>query len=65
MIRVPEEILEEARVVARVLDMSLNGLIVAALAAEIARAQREPSFVLRAQQLADTDQAVIDRLIAR
>jgi hypothetical protein len=61
-VRLPEELAATAEVVARGLGMSVNGLVVEALIAEIARVKEDTDFMERLRLLTERDREVLDRL---
>ena len=61
-VRLPDELAEQAEVVARVRGTSLNALIVDSLAAEIDRVRADEDFTARARRLLARDQELLDRL---
>jgi hypothetical protein len=61
-VRLPDELAEQAEVVARVRGTSVNALIVESLAAEIDRVRSDADFTERARRLLARDQELLDRL---
>ena len=61
-VRLPEELAEQAKAVARVQGTSVNALIVDSLAAEIQRVRADKDFTSRAKQLLKRDKELLDRL---
>ena len=61
-VRLPEELADEAEVVARVQGTSVNALIVDALRSEIERVRRDKNFTDRAERLIERDRELLDRL---
>jgi predicted transcriptional regulator len=61
-VRLPDDLAEEAEVVARVQGRSVNTLIVEALASEIERVRADKSFTSRAKQLLQRDKELLERL---
>jgi len=61
-VRLPDDLAEEAEVVARVRGTSINTLIVDSLAAEIERVRADRSFTSRAKKLIERDKELLDRL---
>ena len=61
-VRLPEELANEAEAVARVCGMSVNALIIDALAAEIERVRADKDFTTRANRLLKRDKELLDRL---
>ncbi len=56
----PEELAETAEAVAR--DVSVNTLIIDALAAEIGRVRQDREFKSRLRALVERDKEILDRL---
>lgn len=61
-VRLPEELAETAEAVARGRGISVNGLVIEALSAEIARVKADPDFMARLRTLTDRDREILDRL---
>jgi len=61
-VRLPEELAETAEVVARGRGMSVNGLVIEALLAEITRVKKDPDFMEKLRALAERDRTILDRL---
>ena len=61
-LRLPEELAATAEVVARGRGMSVNGLVIEALLAEIARVKKDPDFMEKLRALAERDRTILDRL---
>jgi predicted transcriptional regulator len=61
-VRLPDELADQAEVVARVRGTSVNRLIVESLAAEIERLRRDRSFTARARDLLERDKELLERL---
>jgi predicted DNA-binding protein len=61
-IRLPEELAEMAEVVARGRGMSVNGLVIEALIAEIARVKDDSDFMEKLRALTERDREILDRL---
>ena len=61
-VRLPEELADQAEVVARVQGTSLNTLIVEALAAEVERVRADGAFTKKARQLIERDKELLERL---
>lgn len=61
-VRLPEELAESAEAVARVRGVSMNTLIVDALAAEVETARSDTEFMDRLRALVDRDRRILDRL---
>jgi glutamate-1-semialdehyde aminotransferase len=61
-VRLPEDLAEEAEVVARVKGTSVNALIIESLSAEIARVRADKEFTSRASRLLKRDEELLKRL---
>lgn len=61
-VRLPEELADQAEVVARVQGTSLNTLIVESLAAEVERVRADRAFTKKARQLIERDKELLERL---
>ena len=61
-VRLPEELAETAEVVARGRGMSVNGLVIEALVAEIARVKDDSDFMEKLRALTERDREILDRL---
>lgn len=61
-VRLPEELAETAEVVARGRGMSVNGLVIEALIAEIARVKDDSEFMEKLRALTERDREILDRL---
>jgi len=61
-VRLPEELAATAEVVARGRGMSVNGLVIAALIAEVARVKNDSGFMEKLGALTERDREVLDRL---
>ena len=61
-IRIPEELAEEAAIIARGRGISVNTLLVEALEAEVRRVKQDSDFMDRLRSLTDRDQEILDRL---
>ncbi|MDQ3640464.1 MAG: toxin-antitoxin system HicB family antitoxin [Actinomycetota bacterium] len=61
-VRLPEELAETAEVVARGRGMSVNGLVIEALIAEIARVKDDSDFMEKLRALTERDREILDRL---
>jgi len=61
-VRLPEDLAATAEVVARGRGMSVNGLVVDALSAEIARVKNDPDFMQKLRALTERDREILDRL---
>ena len=61
-VRLPEELADQAEVVARVSGTSINAVIIGALTAEIERVRVDKDFTSRAQRLLERDKELLERL---
>lgn len=61
-VRLPEEVADQAKAVARVQGTSVNQLIVSSLATEIERVRADKDFTGRAERLLERDKELLDRL---
>ena len=61
-VRLPEELAATAEVVARGRGLSVNGLVIEALIAEIARVKDDSDFMEKLRALTERDQEILDRL---
>ena len=61
-VRLPEDLADTAEVVARGRGVSVNTLIVDALAAEIERVRKDDDFMARLRALTARDGEILDRL---
>ena len=61
-VRLPEELAATAEVVARGRGMSVNGLVIEALIAEIARVKDDSDFMGKLRALTERDREILDRL---
>lgn len=61
-VRLPEDLADDAEAVARVKGISVNGLIVDALRAEIERVRQDEDFTGRAKRLLERDRELLERL---
>lgn len=61
-VRLPEELAATAEVVARGRGMSVNGLVIEALIAEIARVKDDSDFMEKLRALTERDREILDRL---
>lgn len=61
-VRLPEELANDAEVVARVRGTSVNTLIVDALKNEIERVRDDKAFTDRAKELLERDKELLERL---
>ncbi len=61
-VRMPEELAEQADVVARGRGISVNALMLEALEAEIERVRQDEDFMTRLRELTERDKEILDRL---
>ena len=61
-VRLPDDLADDAEVVARVRGGSVNQLIIDSLAAEIERVRADDDFTARAKKLFERDREILDRL---
>jgi predicted transcriptional regulator len=61
-VRMPEELAEEVEAVARGRGVSVNTVVLDALAAEIVRAKKDKQFMSRLREITDRDKEILDRL---
>jgi glutamate-1-semialdehyde aminotransferase len=61
-VRMPEELADTAEVVARARGISVNALIIEALAGEIDRVRQDKEFTSRLRALVERDKEILDRL---
>lgn len=61
-VRLPDDLADDAEVVARVQGTSVNALIIDALTAEIERVRQDEDFTSRAKRLLERDRELLDRL---
>lgn len=61
-VRMPEELAETAEGVARTRGISVNTLVLDALAAEIERVRHDKDFSSRMRALLERDKEILDRL---
>ncbi len=61
-VRLPDDLADQAAVVARAQDMSVNELIIGALAVEIDRVRKDADFQARVKRLVERDREILDRL---
>jgi hypothetical protein len=62
IVRLPDDLADDAEAVARVRGDSVNQLIIDALAAEIERVRSDEDFTARAKKLLERDREILDRL---
>lgn len=58
----PEELAEEVEVVARGRGVSVNTVVLDALAAEVARVKKDRQFMARLREITEKDKEILDRL---
>lgn len=58
----PEDLAEKADVIARGRGISVNALMLEALAAEIERVRQDDEFMARLRELTKRDKEILDRL---
>lgn len=61
-VRMPEELADTAEVVARARGISVNALIIEALAAEVDRVRQDKEFTSRLRALVERDKEILGRL---
>jgi hypothetical protein len=61
-VRMPEELAEEVEVVARGRGVSVNTVVLDALAAEIERVKKDRKFMARLREITTKDKEILDRL---
>jgi predicted DNA-binding protein len=61
-VRMPEELAEQADVIARGRGISVNALMLEALEAEIERVRHDEDFMARLRELTERDKEILDRL---
>ena len=61
-VRMPEELAENVEAVARGRGVSVNTVIIDALAAEIQRVKSDSQFMNRLRKLTERDKEILDRL---
>ncbi len=61
-VRLPDDLAQEAEVVARVQGSSMNQLIVDSLRAEIGRVRADDDFTSTAKRLLERDRELLERL---
>ena len=61
-VRLPIDLAEEAEVVARIQDKSLNEFIIGALTVEIDRVRKDADFMDRVARLVERNREILDRL---
>ena len=61
-VRLPDDLAEQAEVVARVQDKSVNQFIVDALTFEIDRVRKDAEFMDRVARLVERNREILDRL---
>lgn len=61
-IRLPDDLAEEAEVVARIQDKSLNEFIIGALTVEVDRVRKDKKFMDALKYVIEHDRKIFDRL---
>jgi len=61
-VRLPDDLADQAEVVARAQDKSVNELIIGALTIEIDRVRKDADFMSRVKRLVERDREILDRL---
>ena len=61
-VRLPDALADQAEVVARAQDKSVNELIIGALTIEIDRVRKDAEFKARVKRLVERDREILDRL---
>lgn len=61
-VRLPDDLADQAEVVARTQGMSVNQLIVDSLRIEIERVRKDSDFRSRVKRLVERDRKILDRL---
>ncbi len=61
-VRLPDDLADQAEVVARVRGTSVNTLIIDSLTNELERVRADKAFTSRANQLLERDKELLDRL---
>ena len=61
-VRLPDALADQAEVVARAQDKSVNELIIGALTIEIDRVRKDAEFKARVKRLVERDSEILDRL---
>ncbi len=61
-VRLPDDLADQAEVVARTQGMSINQLIVDSLKLEIERVRKDAEFRSRVKRLVERDRKILDRL---
>lgn len=61
-VRIPEELAEEAEMVARAQGVSVNALMLDALLHELERVRADKDFMGRLHRLVERDKEILDRL---
>ena len=61
-VRLPDDLADQAEVVARTQGMSVNQLIVDSLKLEIERVRKDAEFRSRVKRLVERDRKILDRL---
>lgn len=61
-VRMPEDLAEEAEVVARGRGVSVNALVIEALRSEIQRVRQDTEFMAMLREITERDREILDRL---
>ena len=61
-VRLPDDLADQAEIVARTQGMSINQLIVESLRLEIERVRKDADFRARVKRLVERDRKILDRL---
>ncbi len=61
-VRLPDELAQEAEVLARVRGTSMNQMVIDSLRAEIQRVKADEDFTARAKRLLERDKELLERL---
>lgn len=61
-VRLPDDLADQAEIVARAQDKSVNELIIGALSIEIDRVRKDTEFMDRVKRLVERDREILNRL---
>jgi len=61
-VRMPQELAEQVEAVARGRGVSVNAVVLDALAAEIQRVRNDKDFMARLREITERDKEILDRL---
>ncbi len=61
-VRMPQELAEQVEAVARGRGVSVNAVVLDALAAEIQRVRNDKGFMARLREITERDKEILDRL---